>query len=166
MRYSKAILISFAAFFFQGSLINLFSIFGTTPNLLLCVIVLFAFLYEENDYGMILGVVFGLLYDICYMPYVGVSALWLFLIAFGVSLTRELLNRENIGTILIITAVATFVFNMMTWFTYFIMGSNTVMMYALKAQPLSIIYNIAIEALLYAAVIKKVLKRRRDLFYQ
>lgn len=159
-------LISFIAFFFQGSLANLFSIFGATPNLLLCVTVLFAFLYEDSDAGMILGVVFGLLYDICYMSYVGVTPIWLLLIAFGVSLTRELLNRENIGTILIITAVATFMFNMLTWASYAIMGSNTEIFYVLKGQPVAMAYNMLIEALLYSAVIKKVLKRRRDLFYQ
>ncbi len=166
MNYVKAVAIFLLAFFLQGSVVNILAVNGATPNLLLCLAVLFSFLYDEENYGLILGPVFGILYDICYMPYVGVSSIGFFFLAFAVVMARELLNRENIGVILVIAAIATFVFNIYIWCVYSILGSNITILYVLKKQPLLIMWNVIITGILYAVVIKKVLRRRRDLFYR
>ncbi len=166
MNYAKAFLIFLLSFILQGSVANLLAIQGATPNFLLCLVVLFSFLYDEENYGLILGLLFGLVYDICYMPYVGATSIGLFFLAFAVVLARELLNRENIGTIIIITAVGTLVFNFYMWCVYAILGSNMSILYMLEKQPLRILWNVVVNGILYALVIKKVLRRRRDLFYR
>ena len=64
MRYWKAGIIFIIAFLIQPSLLNMISIGGYTPNLLLCLVVIFSFIYEEEMYGIVYGAVFGVLYDI------------------------------------------------------------------------------------------------------
>ena len=166
MTYRLATLIFFLAFLFQASLLNLISIFGATPNMILCLVIVFAFLYDQDNFGIVLGVVFGLLYDICFMPVVGVSAMLYFLIALAVMFSREILNKENIGTVLLMTAVATFAFNLLTWCMYWVLGNGISIMTMLRVQPLQIIWNLVVVSILYAVVIRKVIKHRRDRFYQ
>jgi len=165
MKYSKAIIIFLLAFLCQGSLLNLFSILGATPNLILCLVVIFSFLYEGKNYGMVLGVVFGLLTDICYMQYVGVSALGYFLVAFSIVLLRELVNKENIASILLTTALVTLIFNIFVWLAYAILDSNIRFGYMIKYQPIYIAYNLVVVLILYQVVIRRVIKHRRDRYY-
>ena len=75
MRYWKAAAAFLVAFLIQTSLLNIISIKGYTPNLLLCLVVVFSFLYEDGLYGIIFGAVFGLLYDICFSSGRGPTAL-------------------------------------------------------------------------------------------
>ena len=53
MRYWKAAIAFAVAFIMQTSLLNVISIKGYTPNLLLCLVVVFSFLYEEDLYGLV-----------------------------------------------------------------------------------------------------------------
>ena len=66
MKYWKAGIFFLIAFFIQTSLLNLISVGSYTPNLLLCLVVIFSFLYEKDMYGLVYGAVFGLIYDACY----------------------------------------------------------------------------------------------------
>lgn len=50
MRYWKAGIFFLIAFFTQNSLLNMVNIGGYTPNLLLCLVVIFSFLYEKDMY--------------------------------------------------------------------------------------------------------------------
>ncbi len=166
MNYKLATLFFFLAFICQASLLNIVSIFGATPNMILCLVIVFSFLYDQDNFGIVLGVVFGLLYDICYMPYVGISAMWYFALALGIMFSREILNKENIGTVLLMTVLGTFSFNLLTWCSYWVLGSGISFMTMLRAQPLEIAWNVVIVSILYAVVIRKVIKHRRDRFYQ
>ena len=100
------------------------------------------------------------------MPVVGISALLYFVIALAVMFSREILNKENVGTVLLMTGVATFAFNLLTWCMYWVLGDGTSIMTMLRTQPLQIAWNLVIVSILYAVVIRKVIKHRRDRFYQ
>ena len=71
MKSWKAGIFFLIAFFIQCSFLNVISIAGFTPNLLLCLVVVFSFLYEEQIYGLLYGAVFGIFYDICFADVVG-----------------------------------------------------------------------------------------------
>jgi rod shape-determining protein MreD len=141
--------------------LNLFSIYGATPNLILCLVVIYSFLYEDFN-GLILGVVFGLLSDSCMAQYVGVAAFSYLIVSLLVINLRETINKENIASIIIVSVGSTLVFN----FIYFIInacfGSVYSLTYWLKLQPIYIIYNTAIVFILYLIFIKKVVKYRND----
>ena len=71
MKSWKAGIFFLIAFFIQCSFLNVISIAGYTPNLLLCLVIVFSFLYEEQIYGLLYGVLFGVFYDICFADVVG-----------------------------------------------------------------------------------------------
>lgn len=161
MKVRYAIIIFLVAFFMQGTILNLFSVYGTTPNLILCLVVIFSFLYEDNN-GLILGVVFGLLTDLCMTHYMGATAFCLLVVSLLVSLLRENINKENIISIIIVSIGSTVIFNLIYFVINMCFGSIYSITYWLKLQPLYIIYNSAIVLILYLIFIKRVVKYRND----
>nr|WP_315022181.1 rod shape-determining protein MreD [uncultured Aminipila sp.] len=161
MKMRFAVIIFLVAFLLQGTVLNLFSINGATPNLVLCLVIIFSFLYEDNN-GLVLGVVFGLLIDTCMAQYVGVSAFCYLIVSLIVISLRETINKENIASIIIVSVGVTLIFN----FIYFVInacfGSTYSLLYWLKLQPIYIIYNSAVIFILYLIFIKKVVKYRND----
>ena len=88
MKYWKAAILFTIAFLIQASLLNLVSIGGVTPNLLLCLVVVFSFLYEDELYGIIFGAVFGVAYDICFSSVTGYTAIALVLTSLMILIVR------------------------------------------------------------------------------
>ena len=75
MKYRYSFLVFLAAFLVQGTLLNLFSVFGVTPNLMLCLVVMFSLLYDNQMHGVVFECIFGVIADMCFMMYAGVSSL-------------------------------------------------------------------------------------------
>ena len=71
------------AFLIQPSLLNMINIGGYTPNLLLCLVVIFSFIYEEEMYGVVFGSLFGVLYDVCYSDVIGPAPIAFLVVAVG-----------------------------------------------------------------------------------
>ena len=165
MKYRYAILLFFAAFILQPTFLNLISIFGITPNLTLCLVVSCCFLYSRESFGVVLGVIFGLLIDICTMQYVGVSSIAYFLIGIAVMLCSEFLNRENIASMLLVTAVSTMAFSILTWGIHSFLGTSCSFVYLMKQQIVLVLYNVAIVAIIYQFIIRKVIRYRSDRYY-
>ncbi|QIB69871.1 rod shape-determining protein MreD [Aminipila butyrica] len=161
MKKRWAALIFFVAFLLQGTVLHLFSIYGATPNLILCLVVIFSFLYEDFN-GPVLGVVFGLLADVCMAQYVGVAALTYLLVSLLVIHMRETINKEHLASIILVSVGSTVLYN----FIYFLirsgLGSSYSLLYWLKLQPLYILYNSLIVFVLYLVFIKRVVKYRND----
>ena len=63
MKHRTVLIFFIAAFLLQSTLVLNFNIAGITPNFILCMTVLFSFLYKGNQ-GLVFGVIFGLLQDI------------------------------------------------------------------------------------------------------
>ncbi|MFV0516469.1 MAG: rod shape-determining protein MreD [Aminipila sp.] len=161
MKMRFAVIIFLIAFLLQGTLLNLFSIFGATPNLVLCLVIIFSFLYEDNN-GLVLGVVFGLLMDLCFTPYMGMNAFAMLIVSLFVSFLRENINKENLVPVLTVSVVATFIFNLIYFFLSRCFGSTYSIIYWLKLQPLFVIYNLVVVFILYLILIKRVVKYRND----
>ena len=166
MNYKKAFIIFLAALLLQGSFINIISVFGVTPNLILCLVVIFSFLYNDRYYGIVYGIVFGIMYDICFMQYTGTSALAFFGIAFVILFLSDILNRENLATILLITGAVTVVYNLFIWVMYFFFGSNMSILYMLAKLPIMVVLNVLLVFIMYQVFIRKVVRFRNDRFFK
>ena len=66
MRYRFAIPVFLLLFLLQGTLLNIFAVCDTTPNLILCAVVLSVLLRENSRSAMVLCIFFGLLYDLVF----------------------------------------------------------------------------------------------------
>ena len=166
MKYKYAAIMFFVAFIIQTTLMNAFSVFEVTPNLLLCLVVIFSFLYDENNYGVVLGVVFGLLYDICFSQYIGPAALAFLVISLSIMLVNVVMNKEAVFSVIIIAAAATVIYTLIYWGIMAMLGSNYSFLYMINFLPMYILYNTVIVTLLYYLMIKKVIRYHQDRYYK
>lgn len=161
MKIRYAAIVFFVAFIFQGTFLNLISIWGISPNLILCLIAALSFIYGEYKVA-ILGIIFGLLLDINTGIYVGVSAFAFLTVALMIIFLRESINKDNPVSAIIIGIGASLVSNGIHYSVNRCFGVNQSFFYWLQLQPFYIIYNCVIIFILYLILIKKVTKHRSD----
>jgi len=166
MKYWKAGLIFLVAFLIQNSLLNAISIFGYTPNLLLCLVVVFAFLYEDKMYGIIYGTVFGLLYDICYSNVVGPTPIALVVIAFCVVFARDYANNENVVNLWIVSVIAFIGYYVLNWGLFRIAGNPVGLPVVFGMLPWVTLYSLVVITILYKILIKQVVRYHRDRYFR
>lgn len=166
MRYWKAAAAFLVAFLIHTSLLNIISIKGYTPNLLLCLVVVFSFLYEDGLYGIIFGAVFGLLYDICFSSVLGPTALALVATSVVILIVREFANIENIVNMWIVAAVSLVIFYFVSWGLFHIGGNPEGFIYVLKRLPWTGLYSVAVITAIYLILIRKVTKHRKDRYFR
>ena len=166
MRYWKAGLAFTVAFLIQTSLLNVISIKGYTPNLLLSLVVVFSFLYEDGRYGIIFGAVFGLLYDICFSSVLGPTPLALLVTSSVILLVREFANIENIANMWIVSALSLVIFYLVNWGLLRLGGNPVNFVYVLKILPWTGLYSLAVITGIYLVLIRKVTKHRKDRYFR
>ena len=166
MRYWKAGIIFLIAFFIQPSLLKMINIGGYTPNLLLCLTVIFSFLYEKEYYGPLLGAVSGLLYDICYSYVIGPTAIALLLTAVIVMALRQYANVENIISMWVVSVLSFLSYYLINWILYKITGSPEGILYALSHSVWTIVYSMAVITAMYILMIRKVDRYHKDRYYK
>ncbi|MEL7658797.1 MAG: rod shape-determining protein MreD, partial [Bacillota bacterium] len=71
MKYRYSFLLFFIGFILQSTIMNHIRIFQMSPNLVLCLVVIFSFLYE-GYHGIVFGILFGLISDICFAEIIGI----------------------------------------------------------------------------------------------
>ena len=166
MKYWKAGLAFLTAFLIQTSLLNGISIGGYTPNLLLCLVIVFSFLYEEDMYGVVYGAVFGVIYDICYNYIIGPTPIALVLVAIFILIVREYANIENIINLWFVSVISLAGYYLVHWGLCHIGGNPVGLVYALRDLPGIGIYSLAVVTLIYLILIRKVAKHRKDRYFR
>ena len=166
MRYWKAAIIFAVAFFIQTSLLNVISIKGYTPNLLLCLVIVFSFLYEDGKYGIIFGVICGLMYDICFSSVLGPTPLALLCTSVVVLLARESANIENIVNLWILSAVSLVIYYLVSWGLFHIGGNPEGLVFVLRRLPWTGLYSLAVITVIYLILIRKETKHRKDRYFR
>jgi rod shape-determining protein mreD len=136
MRNFKLFLAFLICFIFQSTLLRNFSVFGVAPNLILVLLIVFSF-YFENYVGLILGVAFGMMQDIALGQVIGISALIYFAIGIGLQFVRVSVYRDNIIVMILISAAGTSAYAFLYW--------------AISAMLLEVSFNI-IAVLKYISV--------------
>jgi rod shape-determining protein MreD len=149
MSYKKAALLYGIAFLLQFSLLNLFSVFGVTPNLILCLLVFITYKYNDGVKPALLGIPFSLLADSISGQYVGVGALALFLLCLAVAYFGRDLNRETIWTLLTVSAIGTVVYNSLYWLILSILGNPGTFFGLLKFLFLAVPMNLLAVAIAF-----------------
>lgn len=149
MNYMKAGLLYGVAFILQFSLLNLISVMGITPNLILCLMIFIAYKYNDGFKYAVLAIPFALLSDLIGGQYVGVSALVIFLLCMAVSYFGKGLNRETIWTLLVVAAVGTFIYYFFYWGILIVLGNGSTILGLLKFLALEIPMNLLVMAIAF-----------------
>ena len=166
MKYWKTGIFFLVAFCIQTSLLNLISIAGYTPNLLLCLVVVFSFLYEDQICGLLYGAFFGVLYDICFSEVVGPMPIALVLVALLILVLREYANVENIMNMWIVSLISVIVYYVLNWGLKHLAGNPIGIVYVLKTLPWITLYSLLIITVLYLILIRKTVKHRKDRYFR
>lgn len=166
MKYWKAGIIFLIAFLIQPSLLNMINIAGYTPNLLLCLVVIFSFIYEDEMYGVVYGATFGVLYDVCYSQVIGPTPIALTVVAICIILAREYANIENIINMWIVSIISFIAYYLMNWGLHRIAGNPIGIVYVFGKVPWIILYSMVVITIIYLILIRKVVKHHRDRYFR
>jgi rod shape-determining protein MreD len=161
MRYYIAIPVFLLAFLLQTTVLYSYPIFGFAPNLLLCLVVVFSFLYEEH-YGLVLGVAFGALLDISSSWYFGVRAISFVLIYGIVSVLRNIFNHEKLLPDMLMAVIATLVDCFFVWAVYRLCGSPSSVMNTVRSLPVLLVSQTLITGVFHLLFVRSVIRHRRD----
>ena len=166
MKYWQAFLFYLAAFLFQPFLYGLIPSAGINLNLILCLTVIFTFVYDEVLPGLFFGPIFGLLTDIMYGQYIGPFAFAIAVTGVVVFIIKEYFNTENVLNAVIMLVGSTVIFVTVMWIIYSISDNSYSYMYAVRVLPVQLIFNTAAGTLLYLILIKKAVKHRKDRYFR
>lgn len=165
MKYLKAGAAFLVAFLLQGSLLNMFSIAGHTPNLLLALVVMMSFLYEKEMIGITYGALFGLIYDMCYCDILGPTAIAFVITSACVLIMRYYANVENIISMSGVSIIAFVIFYIAHWGLMTFAGNTIGLGYVLLNSILTMIYTLVINIVIYKVLIKSVVKHHKDRYF-
>lgn len=159
MTLKKLILLFVLAFLFQLTLVNLLSVRGIAPNLVLCLTVAITFAYEEGYRAIPFGLVAMLFIDITSAYYIGIGSLSLFITAIMVILFRRQLNVEQWAPLVVTSVLSTFVYNILYWALLKLLGNPMSIFYILKVQGWYALYNVVITGMLFWLMSRNIKKR-------
>ena len=165
MRYLKAGAAFLVAFLLQGSLLNMFSVVGHTPNLLLALVVMLSFLYEKEMMGILYGAMFGLIYDMCYCDVLGPTAIALVVTSVCVMLMRYYANVENIISMSVVSIIAFVIHYIVQWGLMHFAGNPIGLGYVLIGSLVTIVYTLLVNIVIYKVLIKNVVKHHKDRYF-
>jgi len=161
LKYRYSFFIFFIAFILQTTVMNHFRVFEMSPNLILCLVVIFSFLYE-GYHGIIFGLVFGLVIDVCFAEIIGISAMCNFTVALISVWLKRYFYKDSRISISIVSALGTAVYALLYWSVNRMLGSGTDFLYVMQKEAVLLIYHIVIILAVYQAVSRRVIKHQGD----
>ncbi|MCL2111692.1 MAG: rod shape-determining protein MreD [Clostridiales bacterium] len=164
MSYAKAGIFFFICWLVQTTLLWRVWPFGVAPNLLLCAVVCFAWLYDEN-YSLVYAAIFGLLLDVQLHALFGVQALAFVLCCIPAFLLRRVFNPERTMPLVLAALIATPLNDVVLWWIYSIFGSPVSLLYMLHTLPERLIAHAAICFALHILLVRTIIKHRKDRRY-
>ena len=154
MRYRFAIPVFLLLFLLQGTLLNIFAVCDTTPNLILCAVVLSVLLRENSRSAMVLCIFFGLLYDLVFSAYVGPSAIAFLIIYLLSKLAIVYLNPDSSLNALLIAVAASFLFKLI-YGILIVLPSGLSVRVLFAHMPMFLIYSSSVIVLVHFIVMRR-----------
>jgi rod shape-determining protein MreD len=161
LKYRYSFLLFLLAFIIQTTLMNHFRIFQMSPNLILCLVVIFSFLYE-GYHGIIFGLAFGMVVDVCFAEIIGVSSLCYFAIALICIGMKRYLYKDSMISVTLVSAMGTTIYAVLYWSIYRMLGIGADFLYVMEKEAVLLIYHIVITLAIYQIVSRRVIKHRGD----
>ncbi len=161
MKYRYSFIIFFIGFILQSTIMNYFGIFHMSPNIILCLVVVVSFLYE-GYHGILFGILFGIIHDICFAEIIGAAAISLFSVALICIEMKRYLYKDSLVSVTIVSIVGTTIYALLYWSINKILGNGVVFLYAMEKEAILLIYHILITLIMYHFVSRRVIKHRSD----
>ncbi len=165
MSYKKAVLLYGIALVIQFSLLNIFSIRGVTPNLILCLMLFITYKYDDGIRPALVAIPFALLSDLMGGQYIGVGALSLFILALAVNYLGRGLNRDSVWTLLTVSAGGTVVYYFFYWLIITTLGNSSSMLGLLQFLAFALPANLLVILIVFFVYTRMNKRRARPTNY-
>lgn len=143
------ILLFLILYFLQINFFNWFTIAGISPNLFV-ILILFVGLFAGKRVGIPLGLVVGLSLDFFISKKIGISGIMLGVIGALGGILDKNFSKDSRMTIILMTAIVTFVYELGTYLLNYLIVSSTIEMIPfLKIIIIEMIYNILLVIIFY-----------------
>lgn len=162
MSFKKVLLFFIMAFILQLSVVGVISIGNYGPNLILCVMIIITFLYEDGYRSIPFAIFTGLILDICSGIYVGITPLLMLVCGIFATAARIWLNTEKIHTLITTVIIATVMYDTLYFTAQKILGDPHGIGYVLKQEPFYILYNVAVCSVMFLVMHKKAEEYHND----
>lgn len=140
---------------------NHFRIFEMSPNLILCLVVIFSFLYE-GYHGIFWGLAFGFASDIFFAELIGVAAMCNFTVALICIGLKRYLYKDSRISVTIVSVTGTAVYALLYWSVNKMLGIGGEFLYVMEKEAVLLIYHIIIVLAIYQVVSRSVIRHRGD----
>jgi rod shape-determining protein MreD len=140
---------------------NFFRIFEMSPNLILCLVVIFSFLYD-GYHGVVFGILFGFVVDVCFAGIIGIAAMANFTVALICIGMKTYFYKESRISVTIVSVMATVVYALFYWGVNRMLGFGADFIYVMEKEAVLLIYHIIITLAAYQIVSRRVIKHRGD----
>lgn len=138
---------------------------GATPNFILCLTLVFSFLYKGYQ-GIIFGVIFGLLQDIGFSILIGPSALIYLLIGLVMGEVRYYMYRDSILNLFLASAIGTGAYYTLYWLILMVFKGNYTFLHMARGLPILFVSHFIIIVLFYVFVGQRAIRHRGDRYYR
>ena len=148
------ILIGFIIYFLQANFFSWFTIFGIKPNLFI-IYILFIGLFGNRGMGIIYGSITGIFLDLLFEEKIGVNLITLSLIGIIATIFDKNFSKDSRITIMFMVFGTTIIFEIVSYFTRYILYSiNVEVLNFIKILLVEIVYNILITIVVYPLIQK------------
>ena len=148
------ILIGFIIYFLQANFFSWFTIFGIKPNLFI-IYILFIGLFGNRGMGIIYGSITGIFLDLLFEEKIGVNLIALSLIGIIATIFDKNFSKDSRITIMFMVFGTTIIFEIISYFTRYILYSvNVEVLNFIKILLVEIVYNILITIVVYPLIQK------------
>ncbi|MBQ1688904.1 MAG: rod shape-determining protein MreD [Lachnospiraceae bacterium] len=122
---------------------------GEVPNLILIVVVAFAYMRGCRE-GMYIGFASGLLIDLMYGDLVGMNACFYLLVGYFVGVANEIYYSDELSVPIILVGISDFLFNFVFYIINFMLrGRIAVATYVLDTILPETVYTVLLACIIY-----------------
>jgi len=164
MNYPKAAIFFTVAFLLQTTVTGSIDILGAAPNLLLCLVSVFAYMYDRS-FGLVYGLGFGILLDLSTQVIFGVQTITFVLACVPIFIFRQALNPLKLLPDILMVVIATFINAFVVWGFYHLAGSPVALHIMTQKLPGLVVMHAVIALALHLALSRTFVHARRDRKY-
>lgn len=136
-------------FLLQTTVFQSLVLAGEVPNLILILVVAFAYMRGRKE-GMYIGFASGLLIDLVYGDVVGLNAVLFVVVGYLVGICNEIYYRDELSVPIILIAISDFGFNFAYYVLHFLLrGRLQVFYYIWHIIMPEVVYTVLVACVLY-----------------
>lgn len=166
MRYRTLVPTLIIAFILQLSFMNLISINGIVPNLILCLVLISLLLFNNEHRMIIASVITGFFLDFAVGKFISVYALTYFVLGVVTVVYKQYFNYESKITIIPLCVGGTFIYHVLSSIVLACLGMNISIVKVLTYFAIGSVLNFVVMFIMYVIMIKKATARPKRSRYE